>query len=388
MWIMRVGSGLAILAMISVHSSSAPVRLDNGLARTPPMGWNSWNHFGCNVSEKLIEEEADAIAASGMRDAGYRYVVIDDCWQVARDAAGVIVADSARFPHGIKALADYVHAKGLKFGIYTDAGTRTCQKRPGTLGHEEQDARTYASWGVDYVKEDWCNAAGLVAPVQYAKFRDALAHSGRPILFSICEWGSNQPWEWAPDVGNLWRTTDDIEDKWPSMLSNLDQNGQHASVARPGAWNDPDMLEVGNGGMTDDEYRAHFSLWAIMAAPLMAGHDVRTMSPATREILLNHEVIAVDQDSLGRQGMLVWEPAPELQVWSKPLGDGSRAVALLNRSTTPAKITASLSRVGLRSDSAAVRDLWAHADRGRVGRQYSVEVPAHAVVMVKMTPVP
>lgn len=385
---MRVGSGLAILAMISVHSSSAPVRLDNGLARTPPMGWNSWNHFGCNVSEKLIEEEADAIAASGMRDAGYRYVVIDDCWQVARDAAGVIVADSARFPHGIKALADYVHAKGLKFGIYTDAGTRTCQKRPGTLGHEEQDARTYASWGVDYVKEDWCNAAGLVAPVQYAKFRDALAHSGRPILFSICEWGSNQPWEWAPDVGNLWRTTDDIEDKWPSMLSNLDQNGQHASVARPGAWNDPDMLEVGNGGMTDDEYRAHFSLWAIMAAPLMAGHDVRTMSPATREILLNHEVIAVDQDSLGRQGMLVWEPVPELQVWSKPLGDGSRAVALLNRSTTPAKITASLSRVGLRSDSAAVRDLWAHADRGRVGRQYSVEVPAHAVVMVKMTPVP
>jgi alpha-galactosidase len=374
--------------MISVHSSSAPVRLDNGLARTPPMGWNSWNHFGCNVSEKLIEEEADAIAASGMRDAGYRYVVIDDCWQVARDAAGVIVADSARFPHGIKALADYVHAKGLKFGIYTDAGTRTCQKRPGTLGHEEQDARTYASWGVDYVKEDWCNAAGLVAPVQYAKFRDALAHSGRPILFSICEWGSNQPWEWAPDVGNLWRTTDDIEDKWPSMLSNLDQNGQHASVARPGAWNDPDMLEVGNGGMTDDEYRAHFSLWAIMAAPLMAGHDVRTMSPATREILLNHEVIAVDQDSLGRQGMLVWEPVPELQVWSKPLGDGSRAVALLNRSTTPAKITASLSRVGLRSDSAAVRDLWAHADRGRVGRQYSVEVPAHAVVMVKMTPVP
>jgi alpha-galactosidase len=388
MSIMRVGSGLAILAMISVHSSSAPVRLDNGLARTPPMGWNSWNHFGCNVSEKLIEEEADAIAASGMRDAGYRYVVIDDCWQVARDAAGVIVADSARFPHGIKALADYVHAKGLKFGIYTDAGTRTCQKRPGTLGHEEQDARTYASWGVDYVKEDWCNAAGLVAPVQYAKFRDALAHSGRPILFSICEWGSNQPWEWAPDVGNLWRTTDDIEDKWPSMLSNLDQNGQHASVARPGAWNDPDMLEVGNGGMTDDEYRAHFSLWAIMAAPLMAGHDVRTMSPATREILLNHEVIAVDQDSLGRQGMLVWEPVPELQVWSKPLGDGSRAVALLNRSTTPAKITASLSRVGLRSDSAAVRDLWAHADRGRVGRQYSVEVPAHAVVMVKMTPVP
>ena len=386
MMTIREGAALALLALMSVHSSTPITRLDNGLARTPPMGWNSWNHFGCNVSEQLIEEEADAIAASGMRDAGYRYVVIDDCWQVARDAQGAIVADSARFPHGVKALADYVHSKGLAFGIYTDAGTKTCQRRPGTLGYEEQDARTYASWGVDYVKEDWCNAAGLVAPTQYAKFRDALAHAGRPIVFSICEWGSNQPWDWAPAVGNLWRTTDDIEDKWPSMLSNLDQNGQHASAASPGAWNDPDMLEVGNGGMTDDEYRAHFSLWAIMAAPLMAGHDVRTMSAATKEVLLNREVIAVDQDSLGKQGMLVSESAPELQVWSKPLSDGSRAVALLNRSATPAKITASLSRVGLRSDSATIRDLWAHADRGRVGRQYSVEVPAHAVVMVKMTP--
>ena len=382
---MREGTALALLAVISIHSSS-PARLDNGLARTPPMGWNSWNHFGCNVSEQLIKEETDAIAASGMRDAGYRYVVIDDCWQVARDAQGVIVADSARFPHGIKALADYVHSKGLAFGIYTDAGTKTCQRRPGTLGHEEQDARTYAAWGVDYVKEDWCNAAGLTAQTQYAQFRDALAHSGRPIVFSICEWGSNQPWEWAPSVGNLWRTTDDIEDKWPSMLANLDQNGQHASAERPGAWNDPDMLEVGNGGMTDNEYRAHFSLWAIMAAPLMAGHDVRTMSAATKEILLNREVIAVDQDSLGKQGILIWEPSPELQVWSKPLADGSQAVALLNRSTSAAKISANLSRIGVHADSAIVRDLWAHADRGRVGRQYSVEVPAHAVVMVKMTP--
>jgi alpha-galactosidase len=381
----REGSALALFALMSVQSSAPAAHLDNGLARTPPMGWNSWNHFGCNVSEQLIEEEADAIAASGMRDAGYRYVVIDDCWQVARDAHGVIVAESSRFPHGIKALADYVHSKGLAFGIYTDAGTKTCQGRPGTLGHEEQDARTYASWGVDYVKEDWCNAAGLIAQTQYARFRDALAHSGRPIVFSICEWGSNQPWEWAPSVGNLWRTTDDIEDKWPSMLANLDQNGQHASAEKPGAWNDPDMLEVGNGGMTDDEYRAHFSLWAIMAAPLMAGHDVRSMSAATKEILLNREVIAVDQDSLGRQGILVWEPSPELQVWSKPLADGSHAVALLNRSMSAAKITANLSRVGLHTDSAIVRDLWAHADRGRVGRQYSVEVPAHAVVMVKMT---
>jgi len=378
----------ALGALATTLGISAPeARLENGLARTPPMGWNSWNHFGCNVSEQLIREEADAIAASGMRDIGYRYVVIDDCWQTARDARGEIVADSARFPHGIKALADYVHGKGLKFGIYTDAGTKTCQGRPATLGHEEQDARTYAAWGVDYVKEDWCNAAGLVAPTQYAKFRDALAHAGRPIVLSICEWGSNQPWEWAPPIGNLWRTTDDIGDNWASMLSNLDQNAQHAAVARPGAWNDPDMLEIGNGGMTDDEYRAHFSLWAIMAAPLMAGHDVRTMSPSTKAILTNAEVIAVDQDSLGRQGMLVWESPPELQVWAKPLADGSRAVALLNRSSAAAKIAASLPRIGLHVDSVTVRDLWAHADRGRFGKEYAVEVPPHAVVMLRVTPV-
>jgi alpha-galactosidase len=376
---------LAILAL--TLGGTRLTLLDNGLARTPPMGWNSWNHFGCDVSEQLIKDEADAIAASGLRDAGYQYVVIDDCWQTARDARGMIVADSARFPHGIKALADYVHGKKLKFGIYTEAGTKTCQGRPATLGHEDQDARTYASWGVDYVKEDWCNATGLVAPTQYAKFRDALKRAGRPIVLSICEWGSNQPWEWAPPIGNLWRTTDDIEDKWPSMLSNLDQNGQHASVARPGAWNDPDMLEVGNGGMTDDEYRAHFSLWAIMAAPLIAGHDVRSMSLATKEILTNREVIAVDQDSLGSQGMLVWESPPELQVWSKPLADGSRAVALLNRSASSAKITASFARLGLHVDSAMVRDLWAHQDRGTFRRQYEADVPSHAVVMVRVTPV-
>ncbi|MEP7326899.1 MAG: glycoside hydrolase family 27 protein, partial [Gemmatimonadota bacterium] len=205
--------------------------LDNGLARTPPMGWNSWNHFGCDVSEQLIRETADAMVSSGMREAGYRYVVIDDCWQVARDGRGELVADSTRFPHGIKALADYVHGRGLKFGIYTDAGTKTCQGRPGTLGHEAQDARTFAAWGVDYVKEDWCYAEGLVAPVQYAKFRDALARVGRPIVLSICEWGSNQPWDWAPRTGNLWRTTDDISDTWPSMLSNLDQSSQHGGVA-------------------------------------------------------------------------------------------------------------------------------------------------------------
>jgi alpha-galactosidase len=377
----------ALLPLVLGISLASRTTLDNRLALTPPMGWNSWNHFGCNVSESLIRETADSMVASGMRDAGYRYVVIDDCWQVSRDANGMIVADPARFPHGIKALADYVHGKGLKFGIYTDAGTKTCQGRPGTYGYEEQDARTYAAWGVDYVKEDWCNASGLDARVQYAKFRDALARSGRPIVLSICEWGSNQPWEWAPNVGNLWRTTDDIEDKWTSMLANLDQSGQHATVARPGAWNDPDMLEIGNGGMTDDEYRAHLSLWAIMAAPLIAGNDVRTMSAVTKAVLLNPEVIAVDQDSLGAQGILVWEPQPELQVWAKPLRDGSRAVALLNRSPNADTITAYFSRVGLHTDSARVRDLWSHSEVGRFKGKYSTVVRPHGAVMVRVTPI-
>ena len=379
----------ALLLLVGVLGAS-PYQLDaqsHRLALTPPMGWNSWNHFACNVSESLIRETADAMVSSGMRDAGYRYVVIDDCWQVSRDASGTIVADPQRFPHGIKALADYVHSKGLKFGIYTDAGTKTCQGRPGTLGFEERDARTYAAWGVDYVKEDWCNAAGLVAPKQYEKFRRALDRTGRPIVLSICEWGSNQPWEWAPRVGNLWRTTDDIGDNWPSMLSNLDQSAQHYTVARPGAWNDPDMLEIGNGGMSADEYRAHMSLWAMQAAPLIAGNDLRTMSAETKEILTNAEVIAVDQDSLGAQGILVSSGPPERQVWSKPLRDGSRAVVVLNRSTTPDSITVSFARAGIHRDSATVRDLWRHAEVGRFARRYTTVVAGHSAAMLRITPI-
>jgi alpha-galactosidase len=285
----------------------------------------------------------------------------------------------------MKSLADYVHLRGLKFGLYTDAGRKTCQGRPGTYGHEQQDARTFAAWGVDYVKEDWCYAEGLDAPTQYGKFRDALTTAGRPIVFSICEWGSHMPWEWGPRTGNLWRTTTDIEDNWNSMLSNLDISGQHPAAAGPGAWNDPDMLEVGNGGMTDDEYRAHFSMWAIMAAPLIAGNDVRALAGTTRDILLNREVIAVDQDSLGVQGAVVSERAPELQVWMKPLADGSRAVALLNRSALQTVIGASWWRLRL-SGPARVRDLWAHADLGTVTGHVSATVPAHGVVLLRVTP--
>lgn len=385
---------LAVIPLLLVAAVSLPragrLSLDPPAARlalTPPMGWNSWNHFACNVSDSLIRGTADAMVASGMRDVGYRYVVIDDCWQVSRDSKGTIVADSLRFPQGMKALADYVHSKGLKFGIYTDAGTKTCQGRPGSYGYEDQDARTYASWGVDYVKEDWCNAGGLKAQVRYPIFRKALDKTGRPIVLSICEWGSNQPWDWAPGVGNLWRTTDDIEDKWVSMLANLDQSAQHSHIARPGAWNDPDMLEVGNGGMTDDEYRAHMSLWAIQAAPLIAGNDLRDMSEATRVILTNPEVIAVDQDSLGAQGILVWEPVPELQVWERPLRNGTRAVVLLNRSAKADTITAYLPRVGIHTDSASVRDLWAHAEVGKVKGKYSAEVRPHSALMLRFMPI-
>ena len=381
------------MVVVSISAYHAERALDNGLARTPPMGWNSWNKFGCNVSDKLIREVATAISANGMREAGYQYVTIDDCWQVARTPQGVIVADSARFPQGIKALADFVHGKGLRFGIYTDAGRKTCEGRPGSYGHEAQDAKTYASWGVDYVKIDWCNADGLDARTQYTTFRDALAASGRPIVFSICEWGSNRPWEWAPAVGNLWRTTGDIADRWSSVLTLVDLSSQYWHVARPGAWNDPDMLEVGNGGMTHTEYRAHFSLWAMMAAPLIAGNDVRTMwdstraSADTRDILLNKDVIAVDQDSLGVQGTIVQASPNELQVWVKPLADGSRAVLLFNRASVSSMITADWRRVGVTTKKARVRDLWAHTDSAVVESRYAATVPAHGVVMLRVWPI-
>ncbi|MDE3097769.1 MAG: glycoside hydrolase family 27 protein [Chloroflexota bacterium] len=381
-----------LAAAVPAAAGAQTSRADNGLARTPPMGWNSWNHFGCDVSARLVREVADAMAANGMRDAGYAYVTIDDCWQVARDARGVLIADSARFPGGMKPLADYVHAKGLKFGIYTDAGRKTCQGRPGSYGHEALDARTFAGWGVDYVKVDWCWADGLDARTQYATMRDALLAAGRPIVFSICEWGENRPWEWGPGTGNLWRTTDDISDNWNSLLSNVNISMQFATAARPGAWNDPDMLEVGNGGMTRDEYRAHFSLWAMMAAPLIAGNDVRQLSDSTRragetrDILLNREVIAVDQDSIGRQAIVVQSPHPDLQVWARPLADGARAVLLFNRAPVQTTIHADWRRVGIRTKTARVRDLWAHKELG-VLDGYSAMVPAHGVVMLRVTPI-
>jgi alpha-galactosidase len=341
-----IGGALLALALAFAPTAVRAQRLDDGLARTPPMGFNTWNKFACNVSEDLLKGVADAMVTTGMRDAGYQYVVIDDCWQVARDSAtGRIAPDPQRFPHGMKALADYIHAKGLKFGLYTDAGRRTCEGRPGSYRSYEIDARTYAEWGVDFTKVDW---------------------------------------EWAAGVGHLWRTTGDISDRWQSMLDVADASSRHALVAGPGGWNDPDMLEVGNGGMTAAEYRTHFSLWAIMAAPLIAGNDIRTMSDTTRDILTNREVIAVDQDSLGVQGWLVAQPAPDRQVWMKPLRGGARAVALVNRTEVPVEIAVEWTAIGLRPGAATVRDLWAHRDLGRHVSRFGAQVPPHGVVMVRV----
>lgn len=361
------------------------------LAATPPMGFNTWNRFGCDVSEVLVREMADAMVASGMRDAGYEYVVIDDCWQVERGSDGLIVADPERFPSGMKALADYVHEQGLKFGLYTDAGPKTCEGRPGSLGYEEVDAATYAGWGVDYVKVDWCHSDSLSAPVQYARVREAFDDSGRDMVLSICEWGRNLPWEWAAGIGQLWRTTADIRDNWSSVLWILEANNRHHAAAGPGLWNDPDMLEVGNGGMTLEEYRSHFSLWAIMAAPLMAGNDLRAMSDEIREILTNAEVIAVDQDPLGVQGRVVLDRGYGVQVWAKPLADGSVAVALFNQREGEMEGSFSWHEIGLDPGPAMVRNLWKyedsrHLDDGTFAARLRRKVPGHGVVMLRVTP--
>lgn len=394
-WLLLMFCSLAAVQASSQQASS-PGKM---LAATPPMGWNSWNKFACNVSEDLLKGMADAMVASGMKDAGYEFVVIDDCWQVSRDDNGNIIPDPKRFPSGMKALGDYIHSKGLKFGIYSDTGTLTCQKRPGSRGYEFQDARQYAAWGVDYLKFDWCSTSTQDAPSSYALMREALDKSGRPIVFSICEWGRSKPWLWAGTVGNLWRTTDDIKDrwegkeKWPGgeccnmgVMAIVDAEDGLESYAGPGHWNDPDMLEVGNGGMTNEEYRSHFSLWAMLAAPLMAGNDLKTMTPEIREILTNKEVTAVDQDPLGRQGRRVRKDG-DREVFARQLADGSRAVILLNRGKAPLEVTATWEDLGYPAHlTASVRDLWQHKDVGKFSGKYSAQVPSHGVVMVVVRP--
>ena len=384
---------LSLILLMGVLIPRISRASDNGLALTPPMGWNSWNRFACNVSEDLVKSAADAMASSGMKDAGYQYIVIDDCWQVSRDSNGNIVADAQKFPSGIRALADYVHSRGLKFGIYSDAGTKTCAGRPGSRGHEYQDALMYASWGVDYLKYDWCNVGKENAEAAYTTMADALKASGRPIVFSLCEWGNSKPWLWAGDVGNLWRTTGDIADCWDckkewsmGWVKILDLQNGLESYAGPGHWNDPDMLEVGNGGMTTAEYRAHFSFWCLLAAPLIAGNDLKNMPPEIKEILTNKEVIAVDQDSLGMQGRRIFKNG-DSEVWAKQMNDGSRTVILFNRGAAETEISVPWQTLGYPARlSASVRDLWEKKDLGKFSGSYSSKVPSHGVMMLKVMP--
>ena len=394
---MRIACAAVLMASVPALLSSP---LDDGLARTPPMGWNSWETFRLRIDEVLIRSTADAIAASGMKDAGYRYVVVDAGWKdKTRNADGTLAVDADKFPSGMKALGDYIHSKGLLFGLYTDAGDRDCVAgTPGSKGHEAVDASTFATWGADFVKEDWCNSEGLDAREAYTKMSEALLATGRPILFSLCEWGDNQPWNWAAAVGHMWRTTGDNKPCWDCGRDTMSRKGGYprgwtlildaqpplAAFAGPGHWNDPDMLEVGQRGMSLEESRAHFSLWAILAAPLIATNDLRSMPPEIASILLNREVIAVDQDSMGIEGTRVSSEGG-LEIWARRLADGGRAVVLFNRTAVVARIAVRWTDIGFRdSDRLRVRDLWRHADAGAFRREYSDAVPPHGAVMIRV----
>jgi alpha-galactosidase len=396
---------LSLLA-ISMFLAASAQKFPN-LALTPPMGWNSWNIYACDINENLVKEVAKAMVDRGLRDAGYEYVVIDDCWHGLRDSLGFITADPVKFPSGIKALSDYIHSLGLKFGIYSDAGWKTCGGRPGSRGYEFQDAMKYAEWGVDYLKYDWCYTDGLKAEGAYLTMRDALYKAGRPILFSMCEWGNSKPWLWASETGHMWRTTGDICTKWEgnisfgtwtawSAMTILDMQEGLREYAGPGHWNDPDMMEVGNG-MSVSEGRAHFSMWCMIAAPLIAGTNIQKASEETIETLTNPEAIAINQDKLGIQGFK-FSKADSLEIWYKPLVDGDWAVCFLNRDSLSktidynwvdqnvidafAKRITNFSYVHY-----SVRDVWAHKELGNTQKPLKAVVPSHDVLMLRLTPV-
>jgi len=372
--------------------------LENGLARTPPMGWNSWNHFKCNTSEitqYLFVDTATAMAKSGMKAAGYEYINIDDCWLGStRDSSGQLQPDLGRFPDGIQAVIQYIHSLGLKFGIYEDSGPTTCAGYPGSLGHYAQDAKTFADWGVDYVKLDGCNTDVSDMKTLYTEFGQAINQSGRPMVYS-CSWPAyanvnniSVPYDYVVSICNLWREWNDVTDSWYSWTAILDfqESANLAPWAGPGHWNDPDMLEIGNGNQTDTEYRSLFSMWAMLAAPLIAGNDLRNMTKETIEILTAPEVIAVDQDPLGKQGKRVWQNKVLHEVWARPLADGSIAVALFNRDKTAAAITAQWTEIGLKeTDTAMVRDLWRRSDLGTSTGNFTGKILPHAVQLLKIT---
>ena len=385
----RFITALAILVTAYIPASAQT------LAATPPMGWNSWNHFAEKVNDADVRAAADALVSSGMRDAGYIYVNIDDTWQGERDASGVIHANS-KFPD-MKALSDYVHSRGLKIGIYSSPGPKTCAGYAGSYGHEEQDAKTYAEWGMDYLKYDLCSFGELMKKeaggdpqkafamqkAAYEKMHKALVATGRPIVYSLCQYGWNNVWEWGTEVGgNLWRTTGDINDTYSRMAEIGFSQAGLAKYAGPGHWNDPDMLEVGNGGMTEDQYRTHMTLWVILAAPLLAGNDLSKMSPATLAMLTNKEVIAVDQDPLGKQGDRISAVGPT-EIWSKPLSNRAQAVALFNRSETEKSISFRPRDIGF-AKSFKLRDLWQGREVTATGDTYTATVPAYGAVLLKV----
>jgi alpha-galactosidase len=381
------GASPAKIALPARH----PVK-DNGIARTPAMGWNSWNKFAGRVDDASVRAMADAMVSSGMKAAGYTYINIDDTWEGdARDAQGNITTNS-KFPD-MKALADYVHSKGLKIGIYSSPGPVTCAGYLGSYGHEAQDAKTYAAWGIDYLKYDWCGASMLHPledePALYQLMGEALQATGRDIVYSLCQYGQLDVWKWGAEVGgNSWRTTGDIRDTWQSMANIGFRQDVIAQYAKPGHFNDPDMLEIGNGGMTDTEYRTHMSLWSMLASPLLAGNDLRTMTPAIHDILTNREVIAIDQDSLGVQATRVWasddSASVRREIWTRPLAKGGNAVAVFNRGPDSAQVTVDFAKLGIDLRRKTVRDLWEHRNVKVKGTQYVASVPSHGVVMLRV----
>ena len=358
----------------------------NGLAKTPPMGWNSWNRFRTQISDKTVREIADAMVSSGMKAAGYEYVNIDDGWQWKRDGEGNIVPNP-NFPD-MKALAYYVHSKGLKLGIYSSPGPRTCGGYEGSYGHDEQDAKTYAQWGIDYLKYDWCSASRIWKdedmPAAYQKMGEAIRAAGRPIVYSLCQYGRFKVQEWGPIVsGNLWRTTGDIRDAWESMANIGFSQSDLSASASPGHWNDPDMLEIGNGRMSATEYSTHFSLWAMLSAPLIAGNDIRSMTPEIRDILMNREVIAIDQDKLGKAARRVSKDG-DTEIWVRPLSGDAYAVGLFNRGTADAHIAVKWDALEIPGNP-RVRDLWSHKDLGRKPYGFDAAVAPHGVVLIRVS---
>jgi alpha-galactosidase len=383
-----------LINLVFCLSTSLLAQKFTGLAMTPPMGWNSWNTFQVNIDEQLIKETAEAMISSGMLAAGYNYIVLDDGWEAKeRDNNGDLVPDPQRFPNGLKVLGDYLHSKGFKFGIHNCAGTKTCSGYPGGRGHEFQDARNYAAWGVDYLKYDWCAHGTANAEETYKTMRDALYTAGRPVVFSLCEWGNNKPWIWAADVGHLWRTTGDVTDcydcqdvyslGWKHIL---DSQVDLEKYAGPDHWNDPDMLEVGNAGLSLTESRSQFSLWCILTAPLMAGNDVRKMPQEIREILTNNEVIAINQDPLGKQGYRFMQH-PGKEIWAKELSDGAWAVCFFNSGEKDLTIRVNWAHLSFLNGTYKIRDLWQKKDLGLTDKNFNPRIVAHDIVMVKLSPV-